>query len=1122
MEKKRQEEITLESKNFFNAYKKEIGESIRSGNNVVQIEFSKLAEFSPILSETLLEIPEESISILENALEETGLVKTPRIRFTELPETTVTKVRDIRAKHLDQILTVEGLVRQASEVRPQVANAKFECPNCGAILSVLQVDRKFHEPSRCSCQWKGPFKILSKEMVDVQRIVVEESPDSLEGGQQPRRINVFLKEDLVDPIIEDRTTPGSKIKIYGVLKEIPVPLPTGISTRFDIALEANNLIALEETFEDLNINEEEMKQILELAADPNLFKRLSSSMIPSVYGFEQIKNAILLQLFGGVKKKKSDGGSTRGDIHILLVGDPGVAKSVMLKFVSTVAPKGRYVSGKAATAAGLTAAVVKDEFLRGWSLEAGAMVLSNKGTVCIDEIEKMDEHDRSTMHEAMEQQCYLPDFKVMLSNGENKAIGNLIDNLMNKNKDKIIKGKDCEILPVNNIELISTDFSNHFPIKASKVSKHIAPDKFTKITLTNGRTITVTPEHPCWITNNGNISTIPASKLKDNMYFPIPSELNIHTKDYKKENDSLCKILGYHISDGCYELNRGKKTGIQFWNNDETLLKDYNYAIEKYFNIKPKIVKRKNQFASRVISKKVAEEFLKLDKNLLEKGSSKKIPDSIMMLPNENIRYLLRALYDGDGSVIMQKRNGARISFVAKNRNLTEQMSDLLLRFSIQSSIFRDNHSKVWRLDISGQENLSRFLINISFLSQHKKQRLKEYLAKNKTYRTIRDIIPNCTDRISQIFKQLKISMNKTIGHSIDLNVDKQRKHFQKLIMIVEKHIEENPKYKESKFKKIREDIKNMKKIAFGYARWMKIKSVEIVPNPGIKYVYDITINPTHSFISNGMILHNSVTISKANIHASLRAETTVLAAGNPKLGRFDPYTPIPQQIDISPALLSRFDVIFIIRDLPNEKQDEAIASHVLEEHQQEVIRDILDPKILRKYIAYAKQKIKPALSDEAVEEIKEFYIKLRNRSVSSESSIKPIPITARQLEGIIRLSEAHAKMRLSDEVTREDAKIAIELLKISLQQVGYDEETQSYDIDKMTTGLTSSKRGKIILVKEILSQLESRLGKLIPEEELKKTIGEKLTETELEEALLQLSKSGEIFKPKRGYLQRV
>ena len=670
MEKKRkQEDLLTEAKNFFSATKKEIIGTVREGERVIHLPFSRLAQFSPELADNLIDAPEETIALLENALEESELVKNPRVRLLDIPQTMHTRIRNIRAKHLDQLLCIEGIIKQTSDVRPQVVNARFECPSCGAILSVLQVDRKFRDPSRCSCNWKGSFKLLSKEMVDVQRIVVEESPDSLEGGEQPRRINVFLKEDLVDPKMEEHTTPGSRVKIYGILKEVPVPLPTGISTRFDIAIEVNNTITMEESFEDLNIKDEDMEEILELSADPRVFKRLAQSIAPSIYGFEKIKEAVLLQLFGGVKKSKSDGGQSRGDIHVLLVGDPGVAKSVLLKFVSSVAPKGRYVSGKAATAAGLTAAVVKDEFLRGWSLEAGAMVLANKGLVAIDEIEKMNEHDRSTMHEAMEQQ---------------------------------------------------------------------------------------------------------------------------------------------------------------------------------------------------------------------------------------------------------------------------------------------------------------------------------------------------------------------------------------------------------------------------------------------------------------------SVTISKANIQATLRAETTVLAAGNPKLGRFDPYTPIPQQIDISPALLSRFDLIFTIRDIPNKSQDEAIAAHVLEEHQQQVIRDVMEPKLFRKYIAYAKQKVKLKLTDEAVEEIKNFYVKIRNQSIKTESDIKPIPITARQLEGIIRLAEAHAKLHLRGTVTAHDAKMAIGLLKVSLSQVGYDEETQSFDIDRMTTGITSSKRGKILLLKDTILKLESRLGKLLPLEELQKALEDKLTPIEIEEAIEQLAKAGEVFKPKKGFIQKI
>ena len=399
------EDLLIEAKNFFDQYKKEIGRSVREGKEVIYLDFEDLSSFSPILTDQLLSNPDDIIQTLELALSESGLVKNPRVRFNTLTEMQMVKIRDLRAKHLNSFLELEGIVRQSSEVRPQVVNARFECPSCGTVLSVLQIERKFREPSRCSCGRKGGFKLLSKDMVDAQRIVIEESPESLTGGEQPRRMQVFLKEDLVEPKMEERTTPGSRVKILGVLKEIPVPTSTGgMQTRFDLAVEANNIIPLEESFEDLDITEEDENQIQELAVDPKVFEKFTQSIAPSIYGHDEIKQSLVLQLFGGVKKIKSDGGRIRGDIHILLVGDPGVAKSQMLKFISDIAPKGRYLVGRGASGAGITATVVRDEFMKGWSLEAGAMVLSNKGIVCIDEIYKMDQHDRSAMHEALEQQ----------------------------------------------------------------------------------------------------------------------------------------------------------------------------------------------------------------------------------------------------------------------------------------------------------------------------------------------------------------------------------------------------------------------------------------------------------------------------------------------------------------------------------------------------------------------------------------------------------------------------------------------------------------------------------------------------------------------------------------------
>jgi len=1112
--KPKSEDLIIEAKNFFNFNKEDLGDSIRKRTNVIYLDFMKLTEFSNKLSDEIITNPEETLSILEQAVEQLGLIEKARVRLKNLSEAHQIKIRSIRSKHLNELVILEGIIRQASDVRPQVVNAKFECPSCGTVISVLQIEKKFREPSRCSCGRRGGFRLISKDMVDTQRLVIEESPESLSGGEQPKRMNIFVKEDLVEPKMEDKTTPGAKIKVIGILKEVPVPLATGgLATRFELAVEANNIIPMEETFEELDINEEDERQIRELSEDPKIFENLAKSIIPSIWGYEEIKKALVLQLFGGVRKQMSDGSTSRGDIHILLIGDPGTAKSVTLVFMSNISPKGRYVVGKSASGAGLTATVVRDEYLRGWSLEAGAMVLANKGLVCIDELEKMDPQDRSAMHEAMEQQCMLPKFKLLLSDGRQVEIGKFIDNLMEKNKNKVYKGKDCEILPVKDVELISTDFVKAFPFKADRISRHIAPKKFVKIELTNGREITVTPEHPCWITNNGKIITTSAENLKEGMFFPVPSEINIKTEGYKKENDTLCKILGYHITDGCYELNRGKKTGIQFWNNDEKLIMDYKNAVDFYFKVKAGITKRKNQFAVRVISKKVVEEILKISPLLMEKGDKKRIPYNILQLSNENIKYLLRALYDGDGSVIPQNRNGCRISFVSQNKELEEQMSDLLLRFGIQSSIFKDKN--VWRLDISGQDNLSKFLLNISFLSEKKKQRLKQYLEKEKTYRTIRDLIPNCTEKINEIFKKLNISANKEIGHSIDLHVEKHRLFLQKLVLIAKKEalkdIEKN--------KKIIEELNELEILAFGYARWVKIKKVSNIDNNGIKWVYDVTMEPNKTFVSNGMILHNTVTISKANVQASLKAQTSVLAAANPKFGRFDPFMPIPQQIDLPPTLINRFDIIFTLRDLPDRNKDEKIASHVLKEHQKEAKEVLIDTNLFRKYVAYAKQKVNPILSADAVDELKKFYVELRNKPVMSESAMRPIPISARQLQALIRMAEASAKLRLSDEVSREDAKQSIELMKYYLMQVGYDYESKTFDIDKISGKFSSSQRTKIFMVKEVLTALESKMGKMIPYEELEKELEGRLGKDELEEVINRLIKDNEIYRPKKGYI---
>ena len=181
----------------------------------------------------------------------------------------------------------------------------------------------------------------------------------------------------------------------------------------------------------------------------------------------------------------------------------------------------------------------------------------------------------------------------------------------------------------------------------------------------------------------------------------------------------------------------------------------------------------------------------------------------------------------------------------------------------------------------------------------------------------------------------------------------------------------------------------------------------------------------------------------------------------------------------------------------------------------------LIPRELFRKYVAYAKQRIKPELGEKAIAEIKKFYVELRNKPVSSESAMRPIPISARQLQALIRMAEASAKLRLSKEVSIEDAKNAIEIMKYYLMQVGYDYESKTFDIDKATIGITSSQRSKIFAVRDTISELENRLGKMIPIEEIEKELEGKLTKNEIEEAINKLNAQGEIFKPRRGFVGR-
>ncbi|HKZ45489.1 MAG TPA: minichromosome maintenance protein MCM, partial [archaeon] len=390
-------------------YYDELTNATIEGKKSVLIDFSVLDEFDTEISDYFLENPDEVLQAAEEAVRQIDLPGEPKlkVRIFNLPESREIRIRNLRAEHIGKFISIDGIVKRSSEIRPEVSETVFECPECGERITIIQTERTMKAPFRCTnpgCRNMKGFKLVDQKLYDARWIVVEE-PYEITTGERPSILTIYLKEDLTSPKMQSKTDPGNRIKVVGILKEMPRRIKGTRTRQMEIYLEANSVESIEVEWEEVEIDPESEKKILELSNDPEIYSKLVSSIAPAIYGLEEIKEAIALQLFGGEAHIQKDKSRVRGDVHILLVGDPSTAKSVLMKVVSTLIPRARYVSGKGVTGAGLTASVIKDEeFIGGWVLEAGALVMSNRSMIAIDEFEKVEKTDQIALHEAMEQQ----------------------------------------------------------------------------------------------------------------------------------------------------------------------------------------------------------------------------------------------------------------------------------------------------------------------------------------------------------------------------------------------------------------------------------------------------------------------------------------------------------------------------------------------------------------------------------------------------------------------------------------------------------------------------------------------------------------------------------------------
>ena len=374
----------------------------------IYVDFSDLEIFDRELADELLLRPDEVTPCADSALQNIDLpieksLDNAKVRFIRIPNKVPN--RDLRSKHLLQLVAIEGMIRKATEVRPKIVSAAFKCMRCEHVTRIPQTELKFVEPLECendTCGRKGPFKLDINESVfiDAQKLQVQESPENLRGGTQPQSLDVDVEDDLAGIV-----KPGDRVIINGVLRSHQRTTREGKSPFYDLVLHANSLEYMDQEFDELEITPEEEEQIRALSRNPEIYEKIIKSIAPSIYGYDDVKEALSLQLFSGVAKHLPDGSRVRGDIHMLFVGDPGVAKSQMLRYMVKLAPRGVFASGKSASSSGLTAAAVKDDLGDGrWTLEAGALVMADMGIAAIDEMDKMSTEDKSALHEAMEQQ----------------------------------------------------------------------------------------------------------------------------------------------------------------------------------------------------------------------------------------------------------------------------------------------------------------------------------------------------------------------------------------------------------------------------------------------------------------------------------------------------------------------------------------------------------------------------------------------------------------------------------------------------------------------------------------------------------------------------------------------
>jgi replicative DNA helicase Mcm len=375
--------------------------NLKIENKKAIMDFNDVVEWDLVMASLLLNAPDRVFEEVINQLEYEGVKD---IRVINLPKADTIAIEKIRANHIGKLISIEGRCVSLSSVRPIITNIKFECPSCGTIISIDQDEKKVKEPKKCSCGRRGSFKVISKKVEDIARIILEDLQEKTDNANT-QRIDCFIKNGLTSHDEIATFTPGEELKITGITREVKKTTATGgMDVQMGLVVEINHAEKMEEEVSVDTFTEEEVEQFKALSkkVDKKGLTSLNTSFAPDVHGYEQHKNAIIMQCC--TKRNDPSVSSTRNKISMLMIGDPGIAKTVLGKFAVSITPHSKMAAGGGSSAVGITASVVKeDESMGGYRVEPGAMVLA-KELLFLDEMNNITDDDKPKLQQGMSEQ----------------------------------------------------------------------------------------------------------------------------------------------------------------------------------------------------------------------------------------------------------------------------------------------------------------------------------------------------------------------------------------------------------------------------------------------------------------------------------------------------------------------------------------------------------------------------------------------------------------------------------------------------------------------------------------------------------------------------------------------